>query len=368
MREKLRNSAVRRVGVYGRRGPVQGAYTIAELREITTAALRPVLAKYNPQDVEDLGFDPKDISLPTSDDALVSRSGLIIPQGNYIRGLNTASEVEATARALKRKTDLIRSIPEKAKTLGMEELDEEKAAFHRASQAKAVKDIRFDPENPPENCPIPNDRTLILDYLMRPDHFEASEKDPSYVGSVVFERTDLVGEAGKQQIINTGEFVHVPSQEDGKLLVIKSVGYRSVPIEGAPFDTRRNIFPTLPGGRVKKLDSDDVESGLYATGWARRGPTGIIGTNIGDARETAGSVCEDINALEETKKTKAKVSQESLNLLWTNVQAKKKIVDKAACHRILERESELGEEHNVHNIKINTNSGLLEASRVRKAD
>ena len=75
-------------------------------------------------------------------------------------------------------------------------------------------------------------------------------------------------------------------------LLLKSVGYRGCAMEGVPFDGKQGIVPNVMG-RVTGSDGS-VVPGLYVTGWIRRGPQGIIGTNILDAGQTAGCVAEDL--------------------------------------------------------------------------
>jgi ferredoxin--NADP+ reductase len=69
-------------------------------------------------------------------------------------------------------------------------------------------------------------------------------------------------------------------------IVLRSVGYRGVPIEGVPFDDGRATIPN-ESGRV--VDTP----GFYCAGWIKRGPTGVIGTNKKDATETVQHLLED---------------------------------------------------------------------------
>jgi ferredoxin/flavodoxin---NADP+ reductase len=75
-------------------------------------------------------------------------------------------------------------------------------------------------------------------------------------------------------------------------LVLRSVGYRAVPLPGVPFDERSYVLPNRRG-RVLAPDGDPLP-GVYAVGWIKRGPTGILGTNKRDAEETASCVAEDL--------------------------------------------------------------------------
>ena len=67
-------------------------------------------------------------------------------------------------------------------------------------------------------------------------------------------------------------------------IVFRSVGYQGVPLPGVPFDKHSRTIPNERGR---------VEPGLYAAGWIKRGPSGVIGTNKKDATETVALLLED---------------------------------------------------------------------------
>ena len=77
-------------------------------------------------------------------------------------------------------------------------------------------------------------------------------------------------------------------------IVFRSVGYRGVPLPGLPFDERSGTIPN-DGGRVRGAVGD-APRGVYCTGWIKRGPSGVIGTNKKDATETAELLLEDARA------------------------------------------------------------------------
>jgi len=79
--------------------------------------------------------------------------------------------------------------------------------------------------------------------------------------------------------IGTGDFFEIPCGG-----VISAIGYRSEPIEGAPFDDKRGIVPNKAGR---------VAEGLYAVGWIKRGPTGTIATNRPDGKLAAEQIFAD---------------------------------------------------------------------------
>jgi ferredoxin--NADP+ reductase len=77
-------------------------------------------------------------------------------------------------------------------------------------------------------------------------------------------------------------------------LVLRSVGYQAVPLPDVPFDERAYVLPHV-AGRVLRRDGEPLP-GVYAVGWIKRGPTGILGTNKRDAEETVRGLVEDLAA------------------------------------------------------------------------
>jgi ferredoxin--NADP+ reductase len=75
-------------------------------------------------------------------------------------------------------------------------------------------------------------------------------------------------------------------------MVLRSVGYQSVPLPGVPFDARASVVPNALG-RVLGADGAPLP-GEYVAGWLKRGPTGVIGTNKSDAAETVRCLLEDL--------------------------------------------------------------------------
>jgi ferredoxin--NADP+ reductase len=103
------------------------------------------------------------------------------------------------------------------------------------------------------------------------------------VEAVRFERTRPVGDGS---VTGTGEFVDVPVQA-----VYRAVGYASSPVAGVPFDESARVIPNA-GGRVTDAAGTPVP-GVYATGWIKRGPVGLIGHTKGDALETITNLVAD---------------------------------------------------------------------------
>jgi ferredoxin/flavodoxin---NADP+ reductase len=78
-------------------------------------------------------------------------------------------------------------------------------------------------------------------------------------------------------------------------LVFRSVGYRGVPLPDVPFNDKAGTILNEKG-RVLDPGSKTPLAGMYATGWIKRGPSGVIGTNKPDSVETANFMAEDARA------------------------------------------------------------------------
>ncbi|KSU54592.1 FAD-dependent oxidoreductase [Microbacterium enclense] len=100
-----------------------------------------------------------------------------------------------------------------------------------------------------------------------------------------FERTEPVGDG---TVRGTGEIREIAVQQ-----VYRAVGYFSSPVLGAPFDAVRGVVPNVEG---RVVEADAVVPGLYATGWIKRGPVGLIGHTKSDAMETIAHLVSDVEA------------------------------------------------------------------------
>ncbi len=125
-------------------------------------------------------------------------------------------------------------------------------------------------------------RRLRLRFWLRP--VEILPSASGTVGGLRLERTRL-SESGTYE--GTGEFETLDAQ-----LVLRSVGYQSVPLPGVPFEAASHTVPNL-AGRVLSASGETLP-GEYVAGWLKRGPTGVIGTNKADAAETVQALLADL--------------------------------------------------------------------------
>ena len=133
--------------------------------------------------------------------------------------------------------------------------------------------------------------TLLREYAATPEHIRAEKRvaiefaffsqpnallGDGKVEAVEVERTTLE----KGRAVGTGETERLPAD-----IVISCIGYRTAPIPGVPFDERAGRFAN---------DEGRIMPGLYCVGWARRGPSGTIGTNRPDGQGLVEKIAEDI--------------------------------------------------------------------------
>jgi ferredoxin--NADP+ reductase len=122
-------------------------------------------------------------------------------------------------------------------------------------------------------------RRLHLHFLHSPVEITGDGR----VEGVRFERTRPVGDG---TVVGTGEFVDYAVQA-----VYRAVGYASSPLPGVPFD---EVAAVLPNAEGRVLDEHGTPlPGVYATGWIKRGPVGLIGHTKGDALETITHLVDD---------------------------------------------------------------------------
>jgi adrenodoxin-NADP+ reductase len=135
-------------------------------------------------------------------------------------------------------------------------------------------------------------KQVRLRFLLNPVQFIPDSAVKSRLGSVLCERTRLEGELGNQVAVGTGEMEEITAN-----MALVSIGYKGLQLPGmndALFDEKTGVVRNTNG----KVHS---KSNLYASGWLKRGPSGIIGTNISDAKDTVSSIVNDLRDIAESK-------------------------------------------------------------------
>jgi NADPH-dependent glutamate synthase beta subunit-like oxidoreductase len=134
---------------------------------------------------------------------------------------------------------------------------------------KSIGHLRAFAATEPTGKPI----TIDFDFFARPVAIEGSGK----VERVIVERTRL---DINLRAVGTGDMYVIPAS-----LVVTCIGYRTPPIDGVPYDQASGRFSN---------DNGRIAPGLYCVGWARRGPSGTIGTNRPDGFMIADHLVKDI--------------------------------------------------------------------------
>jgi ferredoxin/flavodoxin---NADP+ reductase len=158
---------------------------------------------------------------------------------------------------------------------------EEEGTFTARKNVELLREFAARPARPDAR------RRIVLRFLRSPLEIVGSER----VEAIRIGRNELVR-------ADDGTLRARPVDEEPETiecgLVLRSVGYRAVPLPDVPFDERAFVLPN-ERGRVLAADGKPLP-GVYAVGWIKRGPTGILGTNKRDADETVACLAEDLRA------------------------------------------------------------------------
>ena len=131
------------------------------------------------------------------------------------------------------------------------------------------------------------ERQVHFRFLVSP--VEILDDGDGNVGAVRMERNELrPTESGYLNAHGTGETYVVPAG-----MVLRSVGYKGVALPGVPSDSRSGTIPNQEG-RILDPATGQPLAGEYVVGWAKRGPSGVIGTNKPDALETVERMLADV--------------------------------------------------------------------------
>lgn len=199
-------------------------------------------------------------------------------------------------------------------------------------------------------------RRLHFHFLHAP--VEVLGDEESGVTGLRTERQELDGNGG---VVGTGTMHDWPVDA-----VYRAVGYFGSPLSEIPFDADRGVIPNVEG-RVHQGTShadaaaEPVVPGVYATGWIKRGPVGLIGHTKGDALETITHLLADREAgvLPEPEDPREDAIIELLETRGVD------FADWDGFHRLESAEKELGQPQGRERVKIPTRDGMLEHSRRR---
>ncbi|MFI5778032.1 FAD-dependent oxidoreductase [Nocardia sp. NPDC051570] len=130
------------------------------------------------------------------------------------------------------------------------------------------------------NRPTPGHKRIVLRYLASPIALHGADR----VRRLEYGRNEIRCVDGESVPVPTGRTATLDTT-----LVLRAIGYRGVAMADLPFDEARGV---IPNDRGRVLGHD----GVYVTGWIKRGPRGVIGTNRTDAEETVAHLLDDFTA------------------------------------------------------------------------
>ncbi|CAN5551069.1 FAD-dependent oxidoreductase [soil metagenome] len=118
-----------------------------------------------------------------------------------------------------------------------------------------------------QRTPTPGNKRIVFRFLTSPTEVVGADRVEGL----------QVNRAGETELIET-------------VLILRSIGYYGSAIDGLPYDSVRGV---IPNGRGRVADDDGTVAGVYVTGWIKRGPRGVIGTNRTCAHETVAELWQD---------------------------------------------------------------------------
>lgn len=189
-------------------------------------------------------------------------------------------------------------------------------------------------------------RRLHLHFYARPVEVRTDESGRAV--AFVYERTRPDAEGG---VTGTGEMREVPVGQ-----VYRAVGYFGSPLKDVPFDDVHGVIPNHEG-QVLRSDSNERLPGVYATGWIKRGPVGLIGHTKSDAMETIRHLINDQGSwwTPEDPSDEAIVALLSeRGVEWTDLDG---------WHRLDQHEIALGAPHDRARIKVVDRDEMVAVSR-----
>ncbi len=191
-------------------------------------------------------------------------------------------------------------------------------------------------------------RRLVLRFLTSPTELLSDGKGA--VAGVNLVRNELYRS-------DDGQLRPRPTDQTEQLeagLVLRSVGYRGLPLAGLPFHEAWGVIPNQ-AGRV--TDGDDLVEGLYVAGWIKRGPSGVIGTNKPCAKETVTSLLADV--------AEGRCFQPQSKDILTLLEGRTRVVRFSDWKRLDELEQRNGRAQNRPRVKFTSVQDMLEALEVK---
>lgn len=142
-------------------------------------------------------------------------------------------------------------------------------------------------------------KKLILRFLLSPEEFVVDSNNRAR--GLRFANQKLEGSMNEQRAIPDESMPDLVTIESD--IIIKSIGYKTLPIAGVPFDSIKHTVPHEFGCVIDPDNNNAPIPGLYVAGWAKRGPVGIIDATLRDSKQTFGIIKHHVEAGQLPEKT-----------------------------------------------------------------
>lgn len=195
--------------------------------------------------------------------------------------------------------------------------------------------------------PTEGNKRIVFKYLASPTAVIGTDK----VEGLEYAHNELVAVDGILNARATDRTGSYPAS-----LVLRSIGYRGLPVRDLPFDEKRAVVPN-EHGRVIGSDGTPLP-GVYVSGWIKRGPRGVIGSNRVDSEETVEALIADFIA---GKLAAPTGDRDALRALIRERQPE--LVDRAGWKAIDQAERGAGKESGRPRVKFTTRPDLLQAAK-----
>ncbi|MGF6822404.1 ferredoxin--NADP+ reductase [Microbacterium sp. ZKA21] len=226
--------------------------------------------------------------------------------------------------------------------------DASKAAVESNKQVKVIDRVLQQWRTRPgvNNAGGEASRRLHLHFWARP--VEIKKDATGRVAAIVYERTQSDGSGG---VVGTGELREIAIGQ-----LYRAIGYFGSPLKDVPFDKKHGVIPNHEG-QVLAKDSNERVPGVYATGWIKRGPVGLIGHTKSDAMETVQHLVNDQGSWwqpEDPSEDAIPALLASRDVTWTDLDG---------WHRLDQHEIALGAPHDRARIKVVDRDEMVQISR-----
>ncbi|MEU1983486.1 4Fe-4S binding protein [Nocardia sp. NPDC019395] len=195
--------------------------------------------------------------------------------------------------------------------------------------------------------PTEGNKRIVFKYLASPTEVTGTDK----VEGLEVAHNELVDIDG---VLNARATDRTGTYEAS--LVLRSIGYRGEPVPDLPFDDKRAVVPN-EHGRVTGPDGTPL-TGVYVSGWIKRGPRGVIGSNRIDSEETVEGLISDFMS---GKLVAPEGDRDALRALVQERQPD--LVDRVGWKAIDQAERGAGKESGRPRVKLTTRPDLLQAAK-----